>query len=198
VQGNTRHGPRLYLFISAQQGKNMTRSFKPLTFALMCVCAACGSTTSTVWAAQPAAAPAATRAVATPGIPQPLPVAPGTFTSFKATAAEVVAGKPLSFKFEGSGHCKLKLNSGDGYVNDFEGDLPFSGVYVYGTGSMSSYDAFKNYTASATPTGNCKSSGSATTVSVKVINPAPQGVSAPGNTPANTMSSSKPGLLVKP
>jgi hypothetical protein len=168
----------------------MTRSFKPLAAALLCLVAAGAAL------AQPAPAATATRAA--PAAPKLVVSAPGTFTSFKATAAEVVAGKPLTFKFEGSGHCKLKLSSGDGYVNDFEGDLPFTGVYVYGTGSMSSYDAFKNYTASAAPTGNCKSGGSISGVSVKVINPAPQGVSAPGNTPANTLSSSKPGLVVKP
>jgi hypothetical protein len=167
----------------------MTRSFKPLAATLLCLIAAGAAL------GQPAPAPA-TRAA--PAAPKLVVSAPGTFTSFKATAAEVVAGKPLTFKFEGSGHCKLKLSSGDGYVNDFEGELPFTGVYAYGTGSMSSYDAFKNYTASATPTGNCKSSGSAGTVAVKVINPAPQGVSAPGNMPANTLSSSKPGLVVKP
>jgi hypothetical protein len=133
-----------------------------------------------------------------PAAPKLVVSAPGMFTTFKATASEVVAGKPLGFKFEGSGHCKLKLSGGDGYAVDVEGELPFNGTYVYGTGSMSSYDAFKNYTASATPVGNCKSGGPATTVVVKVINPAPQGVSAPGNTNANTMSSSKPGLTVKP
>lgn len=145
--------------------------------------------------AQPA--PAARTA---PAVPKLVVSAPGMFTTFKATASEVVAGKALGFKFEGSGHCKLKLSGGDGYAVDVEGELPFNAVYVYGTGSMSSYDAFKNYTASATPVGTCKSSGPATTVVVKVINPAPQGVSAPGNTNANanTMSSSKPGLTVKP
>ena len=143
--------------------------------------------------AQPA--PAARTA---PAAPKLVVSAPGTFTTFKATASEVVAGKPLGFRFEGSGHCKLKLSGGDGYAAEVEGELPFNGVYVYGTGSVSSYDAFKNYTASATPVGTCKSSGPATTVAVKVINPAPQGVSAPGNTNANTLSSSKPGLMVKP
>ena len=165
----------------------MTRSFKPLAAALLCLAATGASL------AQPATA---TRAA--PGAPSLAVSAPGTLTSFKAMAAEVVAGKPLSFKFEGSGHCKLKLNSGDGYVNDFEGELPFTGVYVYGTGSMSSYDAFKNYTATATPGGNCKSSGAVSGASVKVTNPAPQGVSAPGAGNASTVSSSKPGLVVKP
>jgi hypothetical protein len=168
----------------------MTRSFKPLVAALLCLGATC--------AAQAQPAPAATATRAAPAAPKLVVSAPGTFTTFKASASEVVAGKPLGFKFEGSGHCKLKLSGGDGYAADFEGELPFTGVYVYGTGSMSSYDAFKNYTASATPAGNCKSSGSIGTVLVKVINPAPQGVSAPGNTPANTLSSSKPGLTVKP
>lgn len=163
----------------------MTRFFKPLALSLLCLAA--GAAT-----AQPAA-----RTAASPAI-QLVPAAPGTFTSFKATAAEVVAGKPLSFKFEGSGHCKLKLSGGDGYAADFEGELPFSGTYVYGTGSMSSYDAFKNYTASAIPAGNCKSSGPAATVVVKVINPSPQGVSAPSAGNANTVSSSKPELTVKP
>lgn len=165
----------------------MTRSFKPLALTLLCLVAA-GATL-----AQPATA---TRA--TPAAPKLVVSAPGAFTAFKAMAAEVVAGKPLGFKFEGSGHCKLKLSGGDGYAADFEGELPFSGVYVYGTGSMSSYDVFKNYTASVTLAGNCKSSGPAATVAVKVINPAPQDVGAPGNAAANTMSSSKPGLTVKP
>jgi hypothetical protein len=165
----------------------MTRSFKPLALMLGCLGAAAAL-------AQPAPA---TRTAANPAIQVGL-AAPGTFSAFKATAAEVVAGKPLGFKFEGSGHCKLKVNSGDGSVTDFEGELPFTAVYVYGTGSMSSYDAFKNYTASAAPLGNCKSSGAIGNVPVKVINPAPQGASASGGTPANTLSSSKPGLVVKP
>jgi hypothetical protein len=165
----------------------MTRSFKPRAAALLCLAAAGAAL------AQPATA---TRAA--PAAPKLVVSAPGIFTTFNATVAEVVAGKPLGFKFEGSGHCRLKLSGGDGYAADFEGELPFTGVYVYGTGSMSSYDAFKNYTASATPTGNCKSSGPAGTVSVKVINPAPQGVSAPNSGNANTVSSSKPGLVVKP
>lgn len=169
----------------------MIHTFKPLAITLLCLVAAGAALAQPAPAARTATSPAIQQVPVTS-------VTPGTFSAFKATAAEVVAGKPLSFKFEGSGHCKLKLNSGDGYVNDFEGELPFTGVYVYGTGSMSSYDAFKNYTASATPTGNCKSSGAIGGVSVKVINPAPQGVSAPANTPANTMSSSKPGLVVKP
>jgi hypothetical protein len=166
----------------------MIRSFKPLAVMLVCL--------GTAGAALAQPAPA-TRTAAGPAI-QVAPVAPGSFSAFKATAAEVVAGKPLGFKFEGSGHCKLKVNSGDGYVTDFEGELPFTGTYVYGTGSMSSYDAFKNYTASAAPTGNCKSGGAIGGVSVKVVNPAPQGVGASGGTPANTVSSGKPGLTVKP
>lgn len=146
-------------------------------------------------AAQAQPAPAARAA---PAVPKLVVSAPGSFTTFKATAAEVVAGKPLGFRFEGSGHCKLKLSGGDGYAVDVEGELPFNGVYVYGTGSMSSYDAFKSYTASATPVGNCKNAGPATTVTVKVVNPSPQGVSAPNAGNPNTVSSSKPGLAFKP
>lgn len=168
----------------------MTPVFKPLAATLLCL-AACAVQ------AQPVPA-ASTAARTTPAAPKLVVSSPGTFTSFKAMAGEVVAGKPLGFKFEGSGHCKLKLSGGDGYSVDLEGELPFSGVYVYGTGSMSSYDAFKNYTASATPMGNCKSGGPATTVTVKVVNPSPQGVSAPGNSNTNTVSSGKPGLTLKP
>ena len=122
---------------------------------------------------------------------------PGMLKGFNTVATEVEAGKPLSFKFDGTGHCKIKLDGGDGYAREVEGTLPFSAGYTWGTGSMSSFAAFKDYSASASPLGNCKTSGALPVIKVRVINPAPQGVPAAGSQ-GPVMSSSNPGLTLAP
>lgn len=169
----------------------MTNPLNQIALALLCLGAA-----HAALATQPAASrgvsltsPVAGSAMA--------PVAAGKLIALKAQPGEIEANKALTFKFEGSGHCKLSLNSGDGNVSGFEGDLPFSGSYTYGTGAMSSFDAFKNYTATATPSGNCKSGAAISTV-VKVINPHPQSAGMPA--PQATVSSAlkvgmKPGKI---
>ncbi len=137
-----------------------------------------------------------------PGTPTPalltaVPTAPGTLNGFKAVATEVEAGKPLGFKFEGTGHCRIRLDGGDGYAREIEGKLPFPVAYIYGTGSMSSSAAFKDYSASASPLGNCKTSGALPVIKVRVNNPAPQGVPAAGSQ-GPVISSSNPGLTMAP
>lgn len=162
-----------------------------LVFSLLCAGTGCAL------AAQPGAAPPATQRAPGTSTPAPLAVVsgPGTLTGFKATAAEVDAGKPLNFKFEGTGYCKIKLDGGDGYARDVEGKLPFSADYLYGTGSMSSSATFKDYSASASPQGNCKTASALPPIKVRVMNPAPQGVPAAGSQ-GPVMSSSNPGLTV--
>ncbi len=130
-------------------------------------------------------------------MPAPLAVVsgPGTLAGFKATAAEVEAGKPLSFKFEGTGYCKIKLDGGDGHARDVEGKLPFFADYLYDTGSMSSSVTFKDYSASASPLGNCKASSALPLIKVRVNNPTPHGVPATGSQ-GPVMPSSNPGLTV--
>lgn len=169
----------------------MTTRLKKIYLAALCLSAA-----GAALAAQPVdpSAGARVNANATPGIAVKALV-PGTLTGFKAAASEVNAGKPLSLSFAGSGHCKLTIAGGDGSAADFEGDLPFAGNYIYGTGGMASSDVFKNYSATALPQGQCKA-GSLKPVTVKVNNPMPQGASPAGN--PNTVSSSQPGKVMSP
>jgi hypothetical protein len=167
----------------------MNDQMKKLALALLCISAA-----SATHAAQPAGAPVTppvsiARAATTP-------VAPGTLSAFKATLNEIDAGKPLNFKFEGVGHCAGKLSGGDGTFINFEGDLSFTIAYTYGTGSISSAETFKDYKPSVTPTGNCKTVGAGPFfATVRVNNPAPQGVSAPS---AENSVSSAIGVGIKP
>ncbi|MDB5966596.1 MAG: hypothetical protein JWQ72_3096 [Polaromonas sp.] len=157
---------------------------------------ACVALAGSAMAAQPAERPAPTL----PGVHLPVvmaPIAPGLLKGFTAAGQSVVADQPLNFTFGGTGHCKLKLTGGDGYVKDVEGDLPFSAAYTYGTGSMSSYDAFKDYSASVTPVGNCKIAAALPPVTVRVVNPSPQGVPAAGagNPAGMAVSALKPGMV---
>ena len=159
----------------------------------------CAGAAGCALAAQPGTAPPATQRA--PGTAASIPLVvvstPGVLNGFKAAATEVEAGKPLNFKLEGTGHCKLRLDGGDGYARDVEGKLPFSVGYTWGTGSMSSFAAFKDYNASASPLGNCKPGAALPVIKVRVINPTPQGVPAAGSQ-GPAMSSSNPGLTVKP
>jgi hypothetical protein len=173
----------------------MKHPIQQLVFSLLCTGAA-----GCALAAQPGAAPPATQR--SPGTSTPAPLAaaataPGTLNGFKALATEVEAGKPLGFKFDGTGPCKIRLDGGDGYAAEVEGKLPFSAAYTYGTGSMSSSAAFKNYSASASPLSNCKASGALPVIKVRVNNPAPQGVPAVGSQ-GPAISSSHPGLTMAP
>lgn len=153
----------------------MTHPFTPFSIALLCLC-----TLGPASAAPPVLPAGPATPQATLPAPKTLPVLPGNFKAFEAVKTEVDAGKPLVFKFAGTGHCTVKVNGGDGYVKDFEGELPFSAPYTYGTGSMSSSDAFKDYTATAAPAGNCKSAGALASIKVRVNNPAPQSAGTPG------------------
>jgi hypothetical protein len=108
----------------------------------------------------------------------PVLAAPGLFTGM-SSAPSVEIGKPLVFHLAGKEYCKLKLDGGDGHSIDVVGKLPFDVQFVYSGTTMSSNEVTKNYTASATPFGNCKTIGSgAFSVEVKVINPHPQGAAA--------------------
>lgn len=106
-----------------------------------------------------------------------------------------MAGTPIGFTFAGKGHCKIQLDTGDGHITNYEGDLTYAKTYTYTTASMSSFDSSKTYTATATPSGNCKATGPMKTT-VTVTNPAPQGAQAPAK-PASIISTN-PHLTVKP
>jgi len=155
------------------------------TFACALVCASAIGAASTTMAAQPnAPVPAASRMVPGSHITM-APSTPGTLTALKGTA-EVNLGTAATFNFIGSGHCALKLSSGDGFSTNFEGDLPFNGSYMYSSTTMLSYEVFKDYQASVTPSGNCKLSGAGPfTVKVRVNNPNAQSFQG---TPGNTVS----------
>jgi hypothetical protein len=131
-------------------------------------------------AAQPGAANApTTRSVPAAPLGAIALATPGTLTGVKA-AATVEMNTPLTFNFSGFGHCKLSLNSGDGLVTEFNGHLSFSAPYTYSSATMSSFETFKDYTATITPMGNCKTSGAGPfTTKVRVVNPHPQGAGAP-------------------
>lgn len=174
---------------------------KSLTLAFLSVGVA--TTTLCALAGQPAATPGTTRPGNTIGIAVVPPV-PGKLSALSAPA-KVDMNTEMTFSFSGEGHCKLTLNSGDGVV-DFEGDLPFKGKYTYSSASMSSFVAFKNYNATVTPSGNCKTSGAGPfTVQVQVTNPHPQSAGAPPQDNTVTLAgsgklniSSKPGAAGTP
>lgn len=115
-----------------------------------------------------------------------LPVPPGALKGLTAPAT-VDMNTKFSFHFAGKGFCTVKLDSADGSVTTFTGELPFDGDHIYSSASMSSFDAFKDYTASITPSGNCKTDDKGTfTSKVRVVNPHPQssGASPKDNTVA--------------
>lgn len=167
-------------------------------FALTLLCVGVASTFLTVLttlnalAAQPSPAhtPSPTLNLARPGVP-PLRVAttPDTPGVLKALQAADTAqmNTEVVFNFAGTGHCKLMLDGGDGSLAaTYEGDLPFTGTHYYSSTSMSSFDSFKDYTATATPSGNCKiSRGGPFTANVRIVNPHPQSAGAPAQN--NTM-----------
>ena len=133
--------------------------------------------------------------IGAPGISAKV-VVPGALKGFSAAASEVDAGKPLSFSFAGTGQCKLTVAGGDGSTADFSGELPFAGNYIFGTGAMSSFEAFKNYSATVTAHGQCKTAGNLKPVGIKVINPKPQGAGPVGS--ASALLSGQPGKVMAP
>ncbi len=124
------------------------------------------------------------------------PSKPGKLDGFLAVPAEVDAGQPLTFKFGGTGHCKISVNTGNALVTEFEGELPFNAPYIYTTASMSSFESFKVYTANATPQDTCKLSGAPKFMDVRVNNPTPQGLATPPSTAIFTVDSNS-ALTVK-
>ena len=169
------------------QELRMTHKLEKIALTLLCVGAAStlltAFTTLNALAAHPGAAP-----VPATGNTRPAPVAPmvaaplsltGKLESVKA-ADTMDMNSELTFHFAGSGPCKVSLNSGDGAVTDFTGGLPFTATHFYSSASMTSFDAFKDYTASITASGNCKLSGAGPfTAKVRVVNPHPQSAGAP-------------------
>jgi hypothetical protein len=156
--------------IDLTRGQRMTHTLEKFALTLLCVGVAgtllTAFTTLSALAAQSAPAP-------------------GTLKALKA-ANTAEMNTNVVFNFDGSGHCKLTLNGGNGSAKDFEGDLPFTGAYFYSSASMTSFDAFKDFTATASPSGNCKTNGAGPFIAtVRIVNPHPQsaGTPAPNNTP---------------
>jgi hypothetical protein len=164
-----------------------------LALSLVCLCA-----TSAALAAQPVASAPTTR----PG-QNTMTVAastlPATLDAMTA-APEVNMNTDLTFNFAGTGYCELTLDSKDGHTTVFKGTLPFTRPYAYSSTDMSSFDAFKDYTATVTPSGNCKASGKGPlTAKVRVNNPHPQSAGVPAKDNTVTMAGSgKLSLPIKP
>ncbi len=171
----------------------MTPTFKDYCLAMACI-ATLGASTAAL-ATQPAAGTTPTQRVpAQPGTIQV--AAPGVLQSMQGTPS-VDLGNPTSFSFAGSGHCRLTLNSGDGYSSVFEGDLPFTKTYTYSSTTMTSYDPSKDYLASVTPSGNCKTAGPGPfKVTVTIVNPQVQPAKGPsvGNNTLSSTNAAKLGL----
>lgn len=177
--------------IDLTRGQRMTHTLEKFALTLLCVGVAgtllTAFTTLSALAAQSAPAPGWTVARPSPASLRLAiaPSAPGTLKALKA-ANTAEMNTNVVFNFDGSGHCKLTLNGGNGSAKDFEGDLPFTGAYFYSSASMTSFDAFKDYTATASPSGNCKTNGAGPFIAtVRIVNPHPQsaGTPAPNNTP---------------
>jgi hypothetical protein len=147
----------------------MTNSPYQFAMTVLCMVATTGAVAAQQGVPTPPAHPGAV----------PSAAAPGLFTGM-STAPSVEIGKPLAVHLAGKGYCKLKLEGGDGQFSEVAGNLPFEAMLIYSGTSMSSNEAFKNYTASATPLGNCKLGGAGPfSVSVQATNPHPQGAGAP-------------------
>lgn len=177
---NPSNGP-----IASEQEQRTTRRLERFAVTLLCIGLASTALTAmgtrNARAAQPGAAGTTvptTRSV--PGIPATMPApTPGTLTALKAPATTEM-NTSLTFNFAGVGHCKLALNGGDGVVTEFTGELPFTASHFYSSGSMSSFEAFKDYTASVMPSGACKTAGAGPfSVTVRVVNPHPQSAGGP-------------------
>ena len=110
--------------------------------------------------------------------------------------ANVELGTATTFSFTGSGHCKLTLNTDDGSNSVWEGELPFSQGYTYSSTSMNSYDQFKDYKTTVTPSGNCKKGAGPFGVTVRITNPHAQSLSGtPLNSPVSVSNVAKLGAL---
>lgn len=155
-------------------------------------------------AAQPATPiPAVTRSSPAPKQLAVMQTAPGTLTGLSAANAtsKREMNTDVVFTFAGTGHCKLKLDTGDGSLKVLEAELsPLTFTHTHSYGGMSSSDTFKDYTASVTPSGDCKSIGTGPfTATVRVVNPNPQSAGVPAQD--NTMvvaGSGKLGIGMKP
>ncbi len=173
----------------------MYQSFKQLCVAMACI-ASIGATTASL-AAQPAPGTGANAPRSMPSGPGPIQVAaPGTLQSMQGTAS-VELGTPTSFSFAGSGHCRLTLDSGDGFSSTFEGELPFTRTYTYSSTTMTSYETYKDYQASVSTHGNCKAAGPGPfKVTVRITNSHAQSLSGPsiGNNTVSASNAAKLGL----
>jgi hypothetical protein len=124
--------------------------------------------------------------------------APATLSAITADQTTVNIWVPVWFTLQGSGYCKVSVAFGNGLVFTQEGDLPFkltqSAAYT-----TNSYETNRIYTATATPTGNCKLGiGKSGSININVVNPAPQGVT-PAQPPQPQIVLPKGGtILVKP
>ncbi len=170
----------------------MNQPLKQLSLAMACIGAVCAA--SATWAAQPAAGASAptTRSLPNPPIGV-VTQAAGTLKSMAGTPS-VELGTATIFSFGGSGHCKLTLDSGDGYSTVWEGGLPFSQPYTYSSTTMTSYESFKDYKASVTVSGNCKTMGTGPFVAtVRITNSHAQSPNGPNTN--NTVSLSNAAKL---
>ncbi len=171
--------------IDIAQEQRMTQKLEKIALTLLCAGVAStlltAFTTLNALAAQPGAAPAPahTRLVPTAPLIAAAPTAPGTLKGLTAPA-NVEMNTKFSFHFAGTGPCTVKLDSADGPITTFTGELPFDGDHTYSSTTMSSFDAFVDYTASVTASGNCKISDKGIfTAKVRVKNPHPQSAGAP-------------------
>ncbi len=174
--------------LDCAEEQRMTRRLEKFALTLLCVGLTSVTLTALTALSALAAQPGPMAPTTRPSGPSmhltAMPTTPGALKAMKA-AATVEMNTPLTINFAGTGYCKLSLISGDGYTTEFKGELPFSGVYKYSSGSMTSFEAFKNYNASVMPSGNCKTEGAGPfTMTVQVFNPHPQSAGTPpaGNT----------------
>lgn len=191
--------------IGIAQEHRVTHNLEKLALTLLCVGVAStlltAFTTLNALAAQPGTAPTPTNTRTAPVVPMVAATlaGPGTLIGLK-TADTVDMNTYLTFQFSGKGPCKLKLNSGDGSETEFTGDLPFTATHFYSSTPMSSFESFKDYTASITPLGNCKTSGPGPfSAKVRVVNPHPQSAGTPPKDNTIVLAGNgKPNIGVKP
>jgi hypothetical protein len=138
----------------------MNYSLKKLALAILCVGA-----TGLSLAAQPGSA-STTSQVATK--------VPGVLVDFKVSATEVVAGTPLSIRFEGTGHCKMSVNTGETYQKTVEGDLPFSVSHAYPANLVRASENYTDLYITASVMGNCKIAAGIPGSPIRVLNPTPR------------------------
>lgn len=145
--------------IDLEVEQSLIHRLEKVALTLLCVGVASSLITAVTalnaLAAQPSVTPPSARTgpvqqMVVPGAP------PGTLSYMTASATTVNMGVAVKFAFYGNGYCSLKLDSGDGIVTPFEGNMPITGSYTYNGTGMSSFDASMVFPATVTPTGNCK------------------------------------------